>query len=47
MDKSKPAPERFTPKYPSPMQAEMRGLSLKDIGGYLRSLFSRKNRVPS
>lgn len=47
MDNSRPAPERFTPKYPSPMQAEMRGLSFRDIGRYLRSLFSRKHRAQS
>jgi hypothetical protein len=45
MDKSNQTAERFTPKHPSPMQAEMRGLSLKDIGRYVHSLFSRKVRA--
>lgn len=44
MGKTKSATPSFEPKRPSPMQAEMHGLSLRDIGRYWRSFFLRKSR---
>lgn len=43
MQKSKTSDHILEPKTPSPMQVEMKGLSLKDLGRAWRSLFQRRS----